>query len=90
MLELQMAMVLMGMCGCRATDRQLQPTSQKSRLRNPSNCSFPFLSTRKEVRHPEAASLGMQREQDPSSWLHLLHRHQQAAFSANSSDGSSE
>lgn len=63
---------------------------KKSRLRNPSNCSFPSLSTRKEVRHPEAASLGMQREQDPSSWLHLLHRHQQAAFSANSGDGSSE
>lgn len=41
-----------------------------SRLRNPSNCSFPFLSTQKEVKHPEAASLGMQREQDPSSWLH--------------------
>lgn len=51
---------------------------------------FPFLSTQKEVRRPEAASLGMQREQDPGSWLHLLHRHQQAAFSANSSDGSSE
>lgn len=30
MLELQMAVVLMGMCGCRATDEQLQPTSQKN------------------------------------------------------------
>lgn len=29
MLVLQMAMVLMGMCGCRATDRQLQPIPQK-------------------------------------------------------------
>lgn len=75
--ELHPAVVLLGTRGCRAANGQLRLTSpKKARLRNPSNCSFPFPSTQEEVRRPEAASLGMQKEQDPGSWLHLPHRHQ--------------
>lgn len=90
-MELHPAVVLVGTHGCRTTDRQPRPTSpKKARLGNPPNCSFPFPSTQEEVGRRGAASLGTRKEQDPGSWLHLPHRHQRAAFSANLSDGSSD
>lgn len=91
-MELHPTTVLVGTHSCRATDGQPQPTSpKKSGSEILLIAVFLFLPQHpEEVRQPGAARLSMQKEQDPGSWLHLLHRHQRAAFSANSSDGRSE